>query len=302
MLFLLGPTASGKTALVAELAKRIPCEVVSVDSALVYKGMDIGTAKPDPSLRTRVRHHLIDVCDPSESYSAAKFCADATVAIEAIHKRGRVPVLAGGTMFYFHALEHGLAPMPTAGAALRNSLSARAHREGVQPLYDELTRLDPVAAARIHPKDSQRVQRALEVCLAGDRPFSALQGDRSPPVEGRIYRVGLDFAERARLHKRIARRLDRMLAAGLAGEVSRLMLRGDLDLALPSMRAVGYRQVWKYLCGHYSFDEMRLRVIRATRQLAKKQLTWMRRMPNLHLYCSDRCDYTKIAAQIEKNK
>lgn len=299
LIFLMGPTASGKTALAAELSRRIPCEIVNVDSALIYKGMDIGTAKPDAAARARTPHHLLDIRDPAQGYSAAAFCRDAAAAVREIQSRGRVPLLAGGTMFYFHALEHGLAAMPGADPSVRGALEARAHREGLQSLHDELRRLDPASAARIHPMDSQRVQRALEVCLSGGRPFSQWQrGARRAALTGRIHRIGLDCAERARLHRRIERRFDSMLRAGLLDEVAGLMLRGDLDLSRPSMRAVGYRQAWKHLCGHCDFGEMRLRAICATRQLAKKQLTWMRRMPNLRVHFSDRSDSARIAAQI----
>ena len=311
-IFLLGPTASGKTALVEELALRLPCEVVCVDSVLVYRGLDVGTAKPGPVARARVRHHLVDLCDASEIYSAARFCADAARAIREIQGRGRVPLLVGGTMFYFHALEHGLAALPGADLELRADLDARARREGLQTLHDELRKLDPAAAARIHPNDAQRVQRALEVCLSTarrpcERRASAQDAqERCAPeaslAHGRIQRVGLDYAERARLHRRIARRFDRMLAAGFCGEVGRLLLRGDLDPALPSLRAVGYRQMRLYLCGRYGFEEMRARAIYATRQLAKRQLTWMRRMPGLDLYCSDRRDFSQIAGRIEKKQ
>ncbi len=310
-IFLLGPTASGKTALVRELARRLPCEVVCVDSALVYRGLDVGTAKPGPATRARVPHHLVDLCEPSEIYSAARFCADATRAIRDIQGRGRVPLLAGGTMFYFHALEHGLAAMPSADPELRGDLDARARREGLRTLHDELRRLDPAAAARVHPNDSQRVQRALEVCLSGARRFGERRGaeaDKAPGapevplLHGRLHRVGLVCAERAHLHRRIARRFDQMLADDFCGEVSRLLLRGDLDPALPALRAVGYRQMRKYLCGRYGFEEMRMRAIHATRQLAKKQLTWMRRMPNLDLYFSDRCGFPQIAERIEKKQ
>ena len=303
VIFLMGPTASGKTALAAELSRRIPCEIVNVDSALIYKGMDIGTAKPGAAARARTPHHLMDIRDPAQGYSAAAFCRDAAAAVRAIQGRGREPLLAGGTMFYFHALEHGLAPMPGADPSVRGALEARAHREGLQSLHDELRRLDPASAARIHPMDSQRVQRALEVCLSGGRPFSQWQraAHRAPPpLAGRIHRVGLDCADRARLHRRIERRFDGMLRAGLLDEVAGLMLRGDLDLSRPSMRAVGYRQAWKHLCGHCGFGEMRLRAVCATRQLAKKQLTWMRRMPNLQVHFSDRSDWARIAAEIEK--
>jgi len=301
LIFLMGPTASGKTAVAAELSRRIACEIVNVDSALIYKGMDIGTAKPGAAARAQTPHHLLDIRDPAQSYSAAAFCRDAAAAVRAIQARGRVPLLAGGTMFYFHALEHGLAAMPGADPSVRGALEARAHREGLQSLHDELRRLDPASAARIHPMDSQRVQRALEVCLSGGRPFSQWQRAahrEPPPLAGRIHRIGLDCADRARLHRRIERRFDAMLHDGLLGEVAGLMLRGDLDLSRPSMRAVGYRQAWKHLCGHCDFAEMRLRAVCATRQLAKKQLTWMRRMPNLQVHHSDRSDWARIAAAI----
>ena len=308
-IFLLGPTASGKTALAEELARRLPCEIVCVDSALVYRGLDVGTAKPEPAARARVPHHLVDLCDPSEIYSAARFCADAARAIGEIQGRGRVPLLVGGTMFYFRALEHGLKALPGADPELRGALEARTRREGLQTLHDELRRLDAAAAARIHPHDAQRVQRALEVRLSAARrpgerrapaPTRKPGAPEAPLVRGRIQRVGLDCAERACLHQRIARRFERMLAAGFCGEVARLLLRGDLDPALPSLRAVGYRQMRLYLYGRYGFEEMRLRAICATRQLAKRQLTWMRRMPRLDVYFSDRCDLSQIAARIEK--
>jgi len=301
LIFLMGPTASGKTAVAAELSRRIACEIVNVDSALIYKGMDIGTAKPGAAARAQTPHHLLDIRDPAQSYSAAAFCRDAAAAVRDIQARGRVPLLAGGTMFYFHALEHGLAAMPGADPSVRGALEARARREGLQSLHDELQRLDPASAARIHPMDSQRVQRALEVCLSGGRPFSQWQRAApraQPPLAGRIHRIGLDCADRARLHRRIERRFDAMLGDGLLDEVAGLMLRGDLDLSRPSMRAVGYRQAWKHLCGHCDFAEMRLRAVCATRQLAKKQLTWMRRMPNLQVHYSDRSDWARIAAQI----
>jgi len=301
LIFLMGPTASGKTAVAAELSRRIACEIVNVDSALIYKGMDIGTAKPGAAARAQTPHHLLDIRDPAQSYSAAAFCRDAAAAVRDIQARGRVPLLAGGTMLYFHALEHGPAAMPGADPSVRGALEARARREGLQSLHDELQRLDPASAARIHPMDSQRVQRALEVCLSGGRPFSQWQRAApraQPPLAGSIHRIGLDCADRARLHRRIERRFDAMLGDGLLDEVAGLMLRGDLDLSRPSMRAVGYRQAWKHLCGHCDFAEMRLRAVCATRQLAKKQLTWMRRMPNLQVHYSDRSDWARIAAQI----
>ncbi|WP_028920699.1 tRNA (adenosine(37)-N6)-dimethylallyltransferase MiaA [Pseudoxanthomonas suwonensis] len=278
----MGPTASGKTAFAIELAQRHNGEIVSVDSALVYRGLDIGAAKPDEAERAGVPHHLIDVREPWQPYSAAEFAEDARTAIEGIIARGRLPVLAGGTGLYFQALLHGLAPMPEADPALREAIGAEAAERGWAALHDELARVDPAAAARIRPGDAQRIQRALEVYRASGRPISAWQRDPPPPrLPLRVLRLVLAPADRAVLHGRIAVRFERMLEAGFLDEVRRLRalapLRGHpRPLDLPALRAVGYRQAWEHLDGLVGAEEFRQRGIAATRQLAKRQLTWLR--------------------------
>jgi tRNA dimethylallyltransferase len=275
---LTGPTGAGKTAWAVRLAETAPIEIVSVDSALVYRGLDIGTAKPSRALRARIPHHLIDICDPTESYSAGRFVADALEQISAIHGRGRVPLLVGGTMLYLRALLLGLAALPTAAPALRAELDARAAREGWPALHAELKRLDPEAAARIAANDGQRIQRALEVCLSSGQPISKLQQDTTSPLAGwpLTYWV-LAPGDRSVLHERLARRFTAMMEAGFLDEVRALRDRGDLTARHPSMRAVGYRQLWAHLDGAYDLTEAVRRGIAATRQLAKRQLTWLRR-------------------------
>ena len=278
----MGPTASGKTAFAIELARRHGGEIVSVDSALVYRGLDIGAAKPDAAERAGVPHHLLDMRQPWQPYSAAEFAVDARVAIEGILARGKLPVLAGGTGLYFRALLEGLAPMPDADPALRASLTAEAAQRGWAALHADLSRVDPAAAARIGPGDAQRIQRALEVFALSGRPISAWQRDRPPPrLPLRVLKLVLVPGERATLHARIARRFDAMLQAGFLDEVRALRvlppLRGHpAPLDLPALRAVGYRQAWEHLDGASSAAEFRDRAIFATRQLAKRQLTWLR--------------------------
>ncbi len=278
MVLLMGPTAAGKTEAALALARALGGEVVSVDSAQVYRGMDVGTAKPSPEVRAEVAHHLIDILEPEESYSAARFRREALEAVAAIAARGRLPVLAGGTMLYFRALEQGLAPLPEADAEVRAAIAAEAAERGWAALHAELARVDPEAAARIHPNDPQRIQRALEVWRLTGRPLSAwLAEARAAPPPFRAVRVALAPADRAELHRRIAMRLDAMLEAGFVEEVARLRARPGLTRAHPSMRAVGYRQVWDHLEGRWDAAEMRARALYATRQLAKRQLTWLRR-------------------------
>jgi tRNA dimethylallyltransferase len=273
---LMGPTASGKTALALELAAKLPVEIVSVDSAQVYRGMDIGTAKPDAATRSRVSHHLLDVIDPDEHYSAARFRRDALVAIAGVRARGRIPLLVGGTMLYFKALREGLSDLPPADAAVRARLDARAADEGWPALHAELARVDPATAARLDPADSQRIQRALEVYEVSGRPISALRGARQSPAEGGLVSLALVPTDRAELHRRIATRFDAMLAAGLIDELAGLRRRFRLDVSMPSMRCVGYRQVWQFLDGDGDRDALRERGAAATRQLARRQLTWLR--------------------------
>ena len=276
VLMLAGPTGAGKTDWAIQLAERAPIEIVSVDSAMVYRGLDIGTAKPSPELRARVPHHLIDLCDPAESYSAGRFVVDALRAIGEIHARGRAPLLVGGTMLYVRALLDGLATLPAAAPELRRELDARAAAVGWPALHAELARLDPVAAARIASNDSQRIQRALEVCYTTGEPISRLQRATASPLASFTVRYWLLDPDRTVLKERIARRFDAMMAAGFLDEVRRLRDRGDLTAAHPAMRAVGYRQLWGHLEGRFGLEEGTRRAVVATRQLAKRQLTWMR--------------------------
>jgi tRNA dimethylallyltransferase len=277
LLLLTGPTGAGKTEWALRLAQASPLELVSVDSALVYRGLDIGTAKPSREVRARVAHHLIDICDPAESYSAGRFVADALRAIAGIHARGHVPLLVGGTMLYVRALLHGLAPLPAAAPELRRELDARALERGWPALHAELARLDPQAAARIASNDRQRIQRALEVCYTTGRPISELQRATVSPLSGwRVRHFMLAPRDRAVLHARIAQRFEAMMRDGFLDEVRALRDRGDLTVRHASMRAVGYRQLWAHLEGRFGLEEAGGRVVAATRQLARRQLTWMR--------------------------
>lgn len=274
---LMGPTASGKTPLAIELVQRYPFEIISVDSAMVYRGMNIGTAKPTADVLQLAPHRLIDLIDPSETYSAGQFCTDALREIESIHANHKIPLLVGGTMMYFRALQNGLAPLPKADAAIREVLQSRADQQGWATLHQELSQIDPVAAARINPNDSQRIQRALEVFQLTGKTMSAWQAEHTTPLASvNIINVALMPNDRAFLHERIAQRFDAMLADGFIDEVQQLYLRGNLHPDLPSIRSVGYRQAWDYLAGITSYDEMRDQAIAATRQLAKRQMTWLR--------------------------
>jgi len=273
---LTGPTGAGKSGWAERLAQEAPVEIVSVDSALVYRGMDIGSAKPSRDLRRRLPHHLIDICEPNDNYSAGRFVTDATAAIEAIHARGKVPLLVGGTMLYLRALMHGLAQLPVASPELRRQIDERAAREGWQSLHTELARLDPAAAERVGCADSQRIQRALEVCYLTGRPISELQRDTVSPLKGYPLRAWALAPNRGVLHQRLEDRFHSMLTAGFLDEVRSLRARGDLHAGCSSMRAVGYRQLWAHLEGEYDLTEAARRGIIATRQLAKRQLTWMR--------------------------
>lgn len=275
-IFLMGPTASGKTALACELASRFACDLVSVDSAQVYRGMDVGTAKPDAATLRRHPHRLIDVRDPGEPYSAAAFRGDALREMEAITAQRRIPLLVGGTGLYFRALERGLSPLPAADANVRAAIAHDAAGQGWAGMHRRLAELDPPAAARIRPGDSQRIQRALEVIALSGKTLS--QQHATPRVRPgwRVLKLALLPRERAALHARIAQRFDDMLGHGLLDELRRLRARTDLAADLPSMRAVGYRQGWEHLDGRLSLDGFRDLAIHATRQLAKRQITWLR--------------------------
>lgn len=275
-----GPTAAGKSSLAMALCERLDgaAEIVSVDSAQIYRGMDIGSAKPDADAQARVAHHLIDILDPAEPYSAARFADDAAAVIAAIRGRGRVPVLVGGTLLYFRALLDGLSDLPSADPTLRRELEAERDRIGAEGQHARLFEVDPVTAARLHPNDAQRVQRALEIHQLSGRPASAWHAEPKAEarVPGRLLRFAVQPPGRPAFDQRIAARFSQMIDAGLVGEVSALRMRGDLHPDLPSMRAVGYRQIWQHLDGDYGQAEAIRRGIIATRQYAKRQMTWLR--------------------------
>ncbi len=304
-LALAGPTASGKTAAALAIASVLPVEIISVDSALVYRGMDIGTAKPDAAERAAVPHHLIDIRDPLQAYSAAEFVRDATRLVHEIHARGRHPLLVGGTMLYFKALFEGLDDLPPAEAGVRAQIEAEARTRGWPALHAELMRVDPVTAARLPPGDSQRIQRALEVYRVTGQPLSQFhtrRGDARPSAVAQATTlISLEPADRGWLHERIARRFHAMLAAGFLDEVQALRARGDLHPDLPSMRCVGYRQAWEALDGVFPMGELPERGIAATRQLAKRQITWLRSMPQRRVVACDAPDALGQVLQIARD-
>ncbi|MEQ5834618.1 tRNA (adenosine(37)-N6)-dimethylallyltransferase MiaA [Marinobacter sp. NFXS9] len=297
---LMGPTAAGKTDLALELCDALPCDIISVDSAMIYRGMDIGTAKPSAEELSRAPHRLIDICDPADRYSAADFRADALREMEAISRQGRIPLLVGGTMMYFKALLHGMADLPSADQALRAELVAKAESEGWLALHEQLKALDPVAAEAIHPNNRQRVLRALEVVLVSGRPISEAwagngagsdvdypyltqwQADASPDLPYNVIQLSISPGNRSVLHDRIRLRFHKMLELGFIDEVRALRARGDLHSGLPSVRCVGYRQAWSWLDGDVGYETFVEKGIAATRQLAKRQLTWLRKWPDLH--------------------
>jgi tRNA dimethylallyltransferase len=277
---LMGPTASGKTELAVQLAERFPFEIISVDSAMVYRDMDIGTAKPCADILKKAPHKLINILDPAENYSAAQFRSDAIQEIQAILQRGKIPLLVGGTMLYFSILQKGLSELPSANANIRALLTQAAERDGWAALHARLQKVDPVSASRIHPHDTQRIQRALEVYeLTGKSLTQWQEAQVSALTQYEIINLALAPADRAVLHARIEKRFAAMLEQGLVAEVKKLFDRGDLNLDMPSIRAVGYRQVWAYLSGNLSYEEMQEKGIIATRQLAKRQFTWLRHWP-----------------------
>ena len=296
---IMGPTASGKTGLALELAEKVECEIISVDSALVYTNMDIGTAKPTQAERQSVPHHLIDIIDPSQSYSVAEFCRDTVKLIEDIHGRNKVPILAGGTMMYFNALINGISPLPKSDEKIRAEITTQAESLGWSKLHDELCRVDPVSGARIHPNDPQRLTRALEVYRSTGKNLTYWQQEKGEACPYPISQFAIAPSERSILHERIATRFDIMLEEGFEQEVKQLYERGDLNEDLPSIRSVGYRQMWQYIDGQMSYDDMRERGIIATRQLAKRQLTWLRGWEDvtwLDTFAND--NLTKITAKV----
>lgn len=280
-IFLMGPTAAGKTQLAMDLCQALPCDVISVDSALVYKGMDIGTAKPSLAEQAVIPHQLIDLLDPKDAYSAADFRRDALTAMANSHAAGRIPLLVGGTMLYFKALLEGLSPLPSADAQIRAEIAAQAQQHGWEALHRELAEIDPVAAARIHPNDPQRLSRALEVFRISGKTLTQLTERKGDPLPYKVLQFAIAPTERAELHQRIALRFQQMLEQGFEEEVRVLYERADLHPELPSIRCVGYRQMWDYLAGDVSYDEMIARGLAATRQLAKRQLTWLRSWPEV---------------------
>ncbi len=298
----MGPTASGKTEVALALATRFPLEIVSVDSAQVFIGMDIGTAKPDRATREKFPHHLIDLVTPEEAYSAARFRDDALRAMGEITARGRIPLLVGGTLLYFKALIEGLSDLPPADAGLRREIDAEAARRGWPALHAELARLDPAAAARLEPGDAQRIQRALEVVRLTGAPLAASLARRSSAgLPYRPIQLALLPSLRSALHERIARRFDAMLAAGLMEELQRLRREYRLHAALPAMRCVGYRQAWSFLEGAIGPQELREKGIAASRQLAKRQLTWLRGWPGLERFDCLAADAARqVAAAVER--
>ena len=289
---LMGPTASGKTALSLYLADQLPFEIISVDSALVYKGMDIGTSKPDQATLRKYPHHLIDICSPEEVYSVAQFRSDALRVMQDITSRGKIPLLAGGTMLYYRSLIQGLSELPSANQEVRKSLEQFMEKNGLPALHERLKAVDAVAAQKIHPHDPQRIQRALEVYELSGKPISQWwEEQKSNKLPYSVLKLAVSTSERSLLHERIETRFKQMLEEGFVDEVKSLRARGDLDLNNPSMRAVGYRQVWQYLNGEYSFKDMQYKGIVATRQLAKRQLTWLRSEQDLHWFKSDQNNF-----------
>jgi len=302
VIFLMGPTASGKTALAVELVRNLPLEIVSVDSAMVYRNLDIGTAKPSAGVLAVAPHRLIDICDPAESYSAGSFCRDACTAIAEIHAAGKIPLLVGGTGLYFRSLEQGFSTMPAANQGIRDRLTAEASEVGWQELYRRLAAVDPVSAARIHPNDPQRIQRALEIYEITGQPLSVFhRRGRTSRLLSPLIKVIVAPAERARLNSSIHARFMEMLDKGLIQEVRELYRREDLSARLPSMSLVGYRHVWSYLDGRFGYEEMVDKAVTATRQLAKRQLTWLRSEQNAHRVAADYPEVTEPVLDYLRN-
>jgi len=299
----MGPTAGGKTALAVSLVRRLPLEIISVDSGMVYRGLDIGTAKPGAEILAAAPHRLVDICEPTEAYSAGRFRRDALREIGLVHGRGRIPLLVGGTGLYFRALAQGLSGVPPADAKIRAELERQAQERGWPELHRELTGIDPQAAARIHPNDPQRIQRAMEVYRLTGKPLSSLlRGGRRGVLPWNVCKLIIAHADRAMSHERVRRRFHAMLDAGFMQEMRALYGRGDLRPELPSMRLVGYRQGWQHLAGQIAYDEMVERAIAATRQLLRRQLTWLRAEPGaVRLDAGDPALEDKVLKFLEQN-
>lgn len=298
---LMGPTASGKTALAMALYDALPCEIISVDSALVYRGMDIGTAKPTAEEQAQYPHRLIDIIDPSESYSAADFCRDALREIAEIRAQGKIPLLVGGTMMYFKSLIDGISPLPEASPTIRAEINQQAQAHSWEYMHEELKQIDPVSAERIHPNDPQRLTRALEVYRLTGNTLTQLTAVKGDTLQGDVLQFAIAPTDRAMLHERIEQRFNQMIAQDFKQEVLTLKSRKDLHEDLPSIRCVGYRQMWQHLNGECDFDEMVFRGVCATRQLAKRQLTWLRNWPNLHrLDMEDSTNLEQVLSAVSK--
>jgi len=300
---LMGPTASGKTALAMALKEALPCDIVSVDSALIYREMDIGTAKPTQDELAKYPHRLINLRDATESYSAADFCRDALAEIAEIRSNNRIPLLVGGTMMYFKSLIEGISPLPTADPEIRKAIESEALAKGWQVLHDQLTEIDPVSAERIHPNDPQRITRALEVYRLTGNTLTQLTQIKGDKLGGNVLQLAITPKERSTLHERIELRYQQMIDMGFEQEVVKLRTRGDLHQDLPSIRCVGYRQMWQYLDGEFDHDEMIFRGVCATRQLAKRQLTWLRNWPDLHwLTTDDKSNLAQVLSLLDTKK
>lgn len=298
---LMGPTASGKTALAMQLCDALPCDIISVDSALIYKDMDIGTAKPTADELAQYPHRLIDLRDPSESYSASDFCKDALNEIAEIRSKGRIPLLVGGTMMYYKSLIDGISPLPEANKDIRALIAQEAENLGWEALHQQLQAVDPVSAKRIHKNDPQRLTRALEVFRITGNTLTQLTEIKGDRVEGDVLQFAITPKERSTLHDRIALRFEQMIAQGFEQEVAKLKERTDLHQDLPSIRCVGYRQMWQYLNGEVDHEEMIFRGVCATRQLAKRQLTWLRSWPNLNwLTMEDTDNLQRVVTAVSK--
>lgn len=298
---LMGPTASGKTALAMALCDALPCDIISVDSALIYRDMDIGTAKPTADELSKYPHRLINLRDASQSYSAADFCQDALIEIAKIRANNRIPLLVGGTMMYFKSLIEGISPLPAANNNIREQIEKEAMEKGWEALHAQLTQIDPVSAQRIHPNDPQRLTRALEVFRLTGNTLTQLTETKGDKLEGNVLQFAITPKERSTLHKRIALRFDQMIEQGFEQEVVALKKRADLHENLPSIRCVGYRQMWQYLNGECDHDEMVYRGVCATRQLAKRQLTWLRNWPDLQwLTTDDEINLSQVLAAVGK--